>query len=73
LLRNFTLSGLLAFALGPLVLFLCGSPNDYLGAMSFIAMLILLSHRKNIREEISRFFSTTPLKDSAHHEHEDKQ
>ena len=73
LLRSFTLSGLLAFALAPLVLFLCGLPNEELAAMSFIAIMILISHRKNIREEISRFFSTTPVKDSPNHDDEDKR
>jgi len=73
LLRNFTLSGLLAFALGPLVLFLCGFSNDELAAMSFIAIMILLSHRRNIREEISRFFSTAPVKNSPNPDDEDKQ
>jgi glycerol-3-phosphate acyltransferase PlsY len=55
LLRNFTLSGLLAFALAPLVLFLYGSPNVDVAAISFIAIVVLISHRKNIREEIGRF------------------
>jgi len=55
LLRNFTLSGLLAFALAPLILFLYGSPNVDVAAISFIAIVVLISHRKNIREEIGRF------------------
>ncbi len=61
LLRNFTLSGLLAFALAPLALFLYGAPNVDVAAISFIAMIVLISHRKNIREEISRF--STPAKE----------
>jgi len=64
LLRNFTLSGLSAYALGPLVLFLCGSSNDQIATMSFIAIMVLISHRRNIREEITRLFSTTRVKDS---------
>jgi glycerol-3-phosphate acyltransferase PlsY len=63
LLRNFTLSGLLAFALAPLVLFLYGSPNVDVAAISFIAMVVLISHRKNIREEIARFID--PAKQTA--------
>jgi glycerol-3-phosphate acyltransferase PlsY len=59
LLRSFTLSGLLAFALSPLVLFLYGSPNTDVAAISFIAIIVLISHRKNIREEIVRTFSPT--------------
>ena len=72
LLRNFTLSGLSAFALCPLVLFLYGTPNEQVAAISFIAIMILISHRKNIREEISRFFSTTPIKNSPSHQDENK-
>ena len=62
LLRSFTLSGLLAFALSPLVLFLYGSANVDVAAISFIAIIVLISHRKNIREEIARIFS--PVKES---------
>jgi acyl phosphate:glycerol-3-phosphate acyltransferase len=68
LLRNFTLSGLLAFALTPLILFLYGSPNVDVAAISFVAIIVLISHRKNIREEIGRCFSpakeTNPPKKS---------
>ena len=63
LIRNFTLAGLLAFALSPLILFLYGSANEAIAAISFIAIVVLISHRRNIREEITRMF--TPLKDSA--------
>jgi len=74
LLRNFTLSGLSAFALGPLVLFFCGASNDQIATISFIAIMVLISHRKNIREEISRLFSTTPVKDSPNQQlEEDKE
>jgi glycerol-3-phosphate acyltransferase PlsY len=72
LLRNFTLSGLSAFALGPLVLFLYGAANEQIAAISFIAIMVLISHRKNIREEISRFFPHTSVKDSPSHQDEDK-
>ena len=65
LIRNFTLSGLLAFALSPLILFLYGSPNEAIAAISFIAIIVLISHRKNIREEIMRVF--TPVKESPNH------
>jgi glycerol-3-phosphate acyltransferase PlsY len=54
LLRNFTLSGLLAFAVSPLVVFLSGLGNDEVAAISFLALLVLITHRKNIREEIAR-------------------
>ena len=65
LIRNFTFSGLLAFALSPLILFLYGSPNEAIATISFIAILVLISHRKNIREEITRIF--TPIKESPNH------
>ncbi len=64
LLRNFTLSGLLAYALSPLILFLNGSSNEDVAAISFIAILILISHRKNIREEITRIYTARPAKES---------
>lgn len=73
LIRNFTLSGLLAFALAPLVVFLYGAENPTTAAISFIAIIILISHRKNIREEISRLFSNTPVKNSPNqHPNEEK-
>ena len=72
-LRNLTLSGLLAFALAPLVVFLYGAENPTIAAISFIAIILLISHRKNIREEISRLFAGTPVKDSPNqHPNEEK-
>jgi acyl phosphate:glycerol-3-phosphate acyltransferase len=54
LLRNFTLSGLLAFAISPLIVFLSGLGNVEVATISFLAILILITHRKNIREEMTR-------------------
>ena len=34
-----------------------GSANVDIAALSFIAIIVLISHRKNIREEISRPFA----------------
>jgi acyl phosphate:glycerol-3-phosphate acyltransferase len=62
LLRNFTLSGLLAFALSPLVVFLCGLENVEVAAVSLLAILVLVSHRKNIREEFARILPPRPVK-----------
>lgn len=53
LLRSFTFSGLVAFALSPLLLFLCGLGNPAVAAISFLAIIILVAHRKNIREEMA--------------------
>jgi len=73
LLRNVTLSGLLAFAISPLFVFLYGSANADVAAISFIAILLLISHRKNIREEVSRKFFATAVKDSAGHVQDEEE
>jgi glycerol-3-phosphate acyltransferase PlsY len=57
--RSFTLGGLLAFAIAPLVLFLAGFDNPSIAALSFLAILMLITHRKNIREEFGRVFRTS--------------
>jgi len=62
-LRNFTLSGMTAFALGPLAVFLCGLDKVEVAAMSFLAILVLIAHRKNIREEIARMAGHRPVKE----------
>jgi glycerol-3-phosphate acyltransferase PlsY len=62
LIRSFTLSGLLAFALAPLAVFLWGFGNEATAAGSFLAILVLLSHRKNIREEFARIFHGRTVK-----------
>ncbi len=54
MLRNFTVSGLLAFAFGPLVAFSCGLDKVEVAALSFVAVLALMTHVKNIRQEIAR-------------------
>ena len=56
--RSFTVAGLLAFAIAPLVLFLAGFGNPSIAALSFLAILMLVTHRKNIREEFARIFRT---------------
>ena len=56
--RSFTLAGLLAFAITPLVLFLGGFENPSIAALSFLAILMLITHRKNIREEFAKIFRT---------------
>ena len=67
--RSFTLSGLLAFAITPLVLFLAGFENPSIAALSFLAILMLITHRKNIREEFAKVFragKTSTEKDIGH-------
>jgi len=54
LLRNVTLSGLLALALGPLAVWLAGLGTPAVAATAFLAILALATHRKKIREQIAR-------------------
>ena len=54
ILRSFTLSGMTAFALGPLAAFLLGLDKAEVAAMSCLAILVVIAHRQNIREEIAR-------------------
>ena len=64
-LRNFTLSGMTAFMLGPLAVFLCGLDKVEVAVMSFLAILVLVTHRKNIREEIARIAGHSEVKESS--------
>lgn len=69
LVRSFVLGGLLAFAIAPLILFLAGFENPSIAALSFLAILMSITHRKNIREEFGRIFrtgKTSTEKDSGH-------
>lgn len=63
-LRNFTLSGMIAFALGPLLTLLCRLPKTEVAAVSILAVLVLLTHRRNIRLEIARLSGARPVKES---------
>ena len=54
ILRSFTLGGMTAFALGPLAAFLLGLDKAEVAAMSCLAILVVIAHRQNIREEIAR-------------------
>jgi len=60
--RNFVLAGLLAFAIMPLALFLLGFPLTSVFGLSALAVLILIAHRKNIREEMSKVMSDGKMK-----------
>lgn len=60
--RNFVLAGLAAFALTPLTLFLLDFPLTSVFGLSALAVLILIAHRKNIREEIARTLSDSKSK-----------
>jgi len=67
-LRNFTLSGMIAFTLGPLVIFLWGLDKIEVAALSILSMLVLLTHRRNIREEIARITGHRPVKEAPIHQ-----
>jgi len=62
LMRNFVLAGLLAFAITPLALFLAGFPLTSVFGLSALAVLILIAHRKNVREEMSKVLSEDKIK-----------
>jgi glycerol-3-phosphate acyltransferase PlsY len=62
LLRRFTVSGLVAVALSPLVAFATGRPQPMIISLALLALLILWAHRENIqsitktrKEELSGF------------------
>ncbi len=69
--RNFTLSGMLAFALSPLVVFLCNLGNLEVAAMSLIAIIVLIAHQKNIREEFVRIFTEPADKEDTIESHKE--
>jgi glycerol-3-phosphate acyltransferase PlsY len=53
ILRSFTLSGMLAFALTPLALLLLGQPLITVGAVLALAVIVLIAHRANIRARLA--------------------
>lgn len=55
ILRNFILSGLLAYALTPLGLLALSRRAPDIVGVSLVAMIILFRHRQNLREEINRW------------------
>lgn len=71
--RSFTLSGLLAFTLSPLVVFLWGWGNEATAVVSFLAILVLLSHRRNIREEFARISPGRAVKNGPVQKHEENE
>ena len=67
LLRNFTLAGLLAFALSPFAGFLSAFGIIEVAALSSLAGIVLLAHHKNIRQEIAGIFAARSLKENSMH------
>ncbi|MBN2506447.1 MAG: glycerol-3-phosphate acyltransferase [Verrucomicrobia bacterium] len=54
LLRSVVLGGMVALTLAPLVIFWCKVGNVEVAAISFVAILVVVAHARNIREEIGR-------------------
>jgi len=53
LLRSFTLSGILAFAVAPFVCFALKFPPASVTGLGVLSVLVLIAHRRNIREELA--------------------
>ena len=62
LLRSFSLGGLFAIGISPVVLKCCGFADPVIVGMSLLAILVLIAHRKNIRSEIIRLSQERPEK-----------
>ena len=65
--RMFTLSGMLAFTLAPLGGFLCGLEKEGVAAVSLLAVLALITHRRNIRKELARLVFHRSVEDAEMH------
>ncbi|HUR46553.1 MAG TPA: glycerol-3-phosphate acyltransferase, partial [Candidatus Saccharimonadales bacterium] len=72
-LRMFTLSGLLAYALCPLAAFLAGYTHMEVAGISFLSILVLITHHRNIREEITRLLPHKAAKDADNQEGSDHE
>ena len=67
--RRFTISGLVAFAVAPLLL-AAGDPGmTKVVGISVLAILVLIAHRKNIREELERHMLRGQVKEKQSHRH----
>ena len=67
IIRLFTLSGMLAFTLAPLGGFLCGLEKEGVAAVSILAVLALITHRRNIRKELARLVFHRSVEDAEMH------
>lgn len=67
-LRNFTVAGLLAFALSPLAGFSAAFGVVQVAALSSLAVIVLIAHRKNIRQEIAGVLPARALKENSMHD-----
>jgi glycerol-3-phosphate acyltransferase PlsY len=67
MIRLFTLSGMLALTLAPLGGFLCGLEKEGVAAVSILAVLALVTHRRNIRKELARLVFHRSVEDAEMH------
>jgi len=67
ILRTFTLSGMLAFAIAPLLGYACGLEKEGVAAGSFLAVLALITHRRNIRKDVARLVFHRSVEDGEMH------
>jgi acyl phosphate:glycerol-3-phosphate acyltransferase len=61
--RRFTLSGLLAYAMSPLVIFAYETSIPKMVGLTVLVILILIAHRTDIREEMDRGFWRGEMKE----------
>jgi glycerol-3-phosphate acyltransferase PlsY len=52
LIRRFTLSGLIAVGVSPLVAFVAGRPQPLIAGVALLALLIWWAHRTNLKEDL---------------------
>jgi glycerol-3-phosphate acyltransferase PlsY len=70
LIRNFILGGMVAFAVLPFALFGLNYPLNTVFGLSALAVIILISHRRNIPEEIGRMMAGRKLRHDKRTMHE---
>jgi len=70
LIRNFILGGMVAFALLPFALFGLNYPLNSVFGLSALSVIILISHRRNIPEEIGRMMAGRKLREDKRTMHE---
>lgn len=59
--RRFTLAGLLAFALAPIVSLFFHPARSTVACTGGVTLMVLLAHRKNFREEWARWRGAAPM------------
>ena len=70
LIRNFILGGMVAFAVLPFALFGLNYPLNTVFGLSALSVIILISHRRNIPEEIGRMMAGRKLRHDKRTMHE---